>query len=98
VATEGILLLRKLLNRIPKGKITTYGSLARRMGTSPRAVGRMLHYNDSGKAPCYKVIMSDGKVGGYNGGVRKKIALLKRDGIEVKNNKIVEPKEKIFKF
>jgi len=79
----------KLLKRIPKGKITTYKELARATGTRPRAIGAVMHSNELPvKFPCYKVVMSDGHVGGYGGGVKKKIKLLKKDGIIVKNGKI----------
>ncbi|MFA5767864.1 MAG: MGMT family protein [Candidatus Paceibacterota bacterium] len=55
-----------------------------------RAVGNILNKNkDLKNIPCYRVVRSDGRVGGYRGGQKKKIALLKRDGVSVKNAKIV---------
>ncbi len=82
--------LRLLLNGIPKGRVTTYGILAERLGTSPRAVGMMLSCNDPKKAPCYKVVKADGSLGGYSGagGVKTKVKLLENDGIDVRNGKV----------
>ena len=78
-----------LLRKIPEGKVTTYKALALKCKTSPRAIGKILNSNkDHERIPCYKVVMSDGKLGGYSGGMKKKISLLKKDGIEVKNNSI----------
>ncbi len=80
--------LQKLLLKIPKNKVTTYKILARELKIHPRAVGKLLSKNDPKKAPCYKVIYSSGKISGYSLGVKKKIELLKKDGIEVKKEKI----------
>ncbi len=80
-----------LLRRIPKGRVTTYKALARACKTSPRAIGQIMRHNkEPEKYPCYKVIMSNGRIGGYQGtrGIKKKIMLLKKDGIEVKNGKV----------
>lgn len=91
--------MRKLLNKIPKGKVTTYGILAKKVRTSPRAMGAMLSCNDASKAPCYKVVKSDGSLGGYSGGkgIKQKISLLRKDGIDVKGNRI-ELSRHIYKF
>lgn len=81
----------QLLKKIPKGKVSTYGAISRVTGIHPRAVGMILHVNpDPVGAPCYKIVKSDGKLGGYGGagGVRKKAELLKKDGIKIKKGKI----------
>ena len=80
-----------LLGKVPKGRVTTYKNLAAEAGTHPRAVAMyMKHNEDPVKIPCYKVVRSDGSPGGYSSGkgIPEKIALLKRDGIEIKNGKI----------
>ena len=80
-----------LLKKVPKGKVTTYKELARKCRTSPRAIGRVMANNeDPVGCPCYKVIGSNGKLVGYSGsgGIKGKIQLLKKDGIEIKNGKI----------
>lgn len=89
--------LYKLLLKIPKGKVTTYAELARVLKSHPRAVGKMLNCNkEPEKYPCYKVVMSSGKIGGYEPGVKKKIALLKKDGIKINKGKIY--KKYIYKY
>ena len=83
-----------LLRKIPKGKVVTYKELARVSGTSPRAVGQILRRNPrTDVCPCYKVIRSNGTLGGYAGEtkgakIKKKIMLLAKDGVIVKNGKI----------
>lgn len=78
-----------LLKRIPKGKVTTYGELAKAAGLHPRTVGMLMRKNkDPVNIPCYKVVRSDGYVGGYSSGIRKKIKLLTRNGIKIENGKI----------
>ena len=80
-----------LLRKVPRGKVTTYGDLAKAAKTSPRAIGRIMRYNkEPKKYPCYKVIKSDGSIGGYCGSMNsgKKVLLLRRDGIKIKNNRI----------
>lgn len=78
-----------LLKKIPKGKVTTYGILAKKLRMNPQAVGKLLSKNTMPeKIPCYKVIMSDGRVGGYSGGLKRKTLLLRKDRIEIKNGKI----------
>ena len=83
-----------LLRKIPKGKVTTYGTLASATKSSPRAIGQVMRHNEHPeKYPCYKVVSASGKVHGYsgclNGGkVSRKIKLLRKDGIEVRNNRI----------
>jgi|SRR3989344_2807930 len=77
------------LKEIPKGKVTTYKVLADKFGLHHRAVARILASNKLPNIfPCYKVVNSDGSVGGYIGGKSRKTALLHKDGIVVKNNKI----------
>jgi methylated-DNA-[protein]-cysteine S-methyltransferase len=91
---EKSLAVLKLLAKIPKGKVTTYGELARFAKSSPRAVGQIMRRNQQPEIyPCYKVVSSNGKIHGYDGclsgkKVGRKISLLEKDGIEVENNRI----------
>ena len=83
--------MQLLLTKIPKGKVSTYAILARKLKINPRYVGKLLSKNTyPSKYPCYKVINSDGRLGGYTSknGLKDKIKKLKKDGIEIKNNKI----------
>ncbi|MFA6973934.1 MAG: MGMT family protein [Parcubacteria group bacterium] len=72
----------RIVARIPKGETRTYQEIARRAGSSLacRAVGNILHKNMDREIPCHRVIRSDGKIGGYNRGPKKKEGLLKREG------------------
>ena len=81
-----------VLRKVPAGRITTYKEIALALGCRAyQAVGNALKANpDPIKVPCYKVICSDGFVGGYSGpgGKNKKINLLRKDGIEVLDDQI----------
>jgi methylated-DNA-[protein]-cysteine S-methyltransferase len=73
----------KIVRKIKKGKTLTYGEIAKKLKTSPRAVGQALKANKNKKVPCHRVICSDGKLGGYNKGIKKKIKLLKAEGVGI---------------
>ncbi|RJQ29770.1 MGMT family protein [Candidatus Parcubacteria bacterium] len=72
-----------IVRRIPRGKTLTYGAVARRAGRprAYRAVGNILNRYDAKlyHIPCHRVIRSDGSVGGYRWGPRKKLALLRKE-------------------
>ena len=73
---------KKVLNavrKIRRGKTATYKEIARLAGNphAYRAVGNILNKNYSPEIPCHRVIRSDGEIGGYNRGAKKKLALLK---------------------
>ncbi|MEK7089156.1 MAG: MGMT family protein [Patescibacteria group bacterium] len=75
----------EIVKKIPKGKVLTYKQVAKLAG-SPRAyrgVGNILNKNHNPKIPCHRVIRSDGKLGGYNKGVNKKIKILKSEGFNL---------------
>jgi methylated-DNA-[protein]-cysteine S-methyltransferase len=74
--------------QIPRGKIVTYGDIARRIGNpkSVRAVGQALGRNPIPIViPCHRVIASDGSLGGYSGGggSETKARLLKLEGAQL---------------
>jgi len=80
--------------KIPKGKVSTYGTIAKRLKSSPRAVGQALKHNPYAPiVPCHRVVSANGSIGGFMGKVKgkaiqKKIRLLRKEGIKVKENKI----------
>ncbi len=77
------------LKEIPKGKVTTYKALAERFGIHQRAVAKIMARNKRPEFyPCYKVVESSGRIGGYSGGKSRKMQLLRRDGIAVEKGKI----------
>lgn len=80
-----------LVKKIPRGKLTTYKLLAKAVGQSKaaRAVGNALNKNPRLiKISCHRVIRSDGRLGGYRLGWKRKMLLLKREGIEFEKNKV----------
>ena len=90
----------ELLREVPKGKVTTYSELAHALGCRAyRAVGNAMNKNpDAPATPCHRVVNSNGNLGGFAFDLNKKIERLKAEGVEVKNGKIVDFKQKLFKF
>lgn len=72
----------KVVRRIPNGKTMTYKEVAEAAGFPQawRAAGNALNENRNSKVPCHRVIKSDGSIGGYASGTKKKISLLKKEG------------------
>ena len=85
---------------IPKGMISTYADIAKSLDSNAyRAVGNAMAKNPHPVAvPCHRIIKSDGTLGGYALGISKKIQLLKKEGIKIKNNKVVNFESKLFRF
>jgi len=82
-----------LTSMIPKGKVGTYGDIAKTLGNprSSRQVGRFLHLNPHApKIPCHRVVHSDGRLGGYAKGVRKKIEILQEEGIKIEDGRVAD--------
>ena len=88
------------LNRIPRGRVTTYGAIAKKLGSKrySRAVGTAVATNPiSLIIPCHRVLPSSLKVGNYGmpgrnpteGGPIKR-ALLEREGVKFIEDKVVE--------
>ncbi len=72
----------KVVKAIPRGKTLSYKEVAKRAGHAlgSRAVGAIMRANHDPRVPCHRVIRSDGGLGGYNGGIKKKITLLRQEG------------------
>lgn len=78
-----------VVKKIPKGRVSTYKEIAKKLRTKAyRAVGNALNKNRDKKVPCHRVVCSDGALGGFNRGIKNKIKLLKKEGVEIKNRKI----------
>lgn len=72
-------LVYETITEIPFGKTITYGELARMVGTSPRAVGRILSANPLPIIlPCHRIVASNG-LGGFSAGIEWKIKLLRHE-------------------
>ena len=72
----------EVVRKIPKGKTLSYKEVAKRAGhaLASRAVGAIMRANHDKSVPCHRVIRSDGTLGGYNGGIKKKIEILRKEG------------------
>lgn len=76
----------KVVAKIPKGKVTTYGEIGKFIGLSPRTVGWALHANnDPINIPCHRVVNRLGKLApGYAfGGPGEQMFKLLKEGVEV---------------
>lgn len=71
-----------VVKKIPRGKTLSYKEVAKRSGSpkAARAVGNILNKNRDEGVPCHRVIKSDGSLGGYNKGVKKKKEILQKEG------------------
>jgi methylated-DNA-[protein]-cysteine S-methyltransferase len=90
----------KELLKVPKGKVTTYGELAKAVGlkNGQRAIGRIMNKNPFPViVPCHRVILSSGKVGGYAWGEKIKTNMLSQEGVKIKQGKILD-KNTIYRF
>ena len=90
---------RQLL-RVPEGKVTTYGDLAKAVGleNGQRVIGTIMKKNPFPViVPCHRVVKSNGKIGGYVYGERVKSNMLLKEGIKIKDGKIIDfAKEKFY--
>ncbi len=90
----------KKLLQVPKGKVTTYSELAKAVGlkNGQRTIGRIMNKNPFPViVPCHRVILSNGKIGGYAWGEKIKTNMLSKEGIEIKKGKILDS-NKIYRF
>jgi len=87
-----------LVRQIPPGRVSTYGAVAKALGNRgyARAVGKWMNKNPNADTmPCFKIVSSNGTLGGFGLGLNDKIRRLKEDGVSVKDGKIVNF-EKVF--
>lgn len=82
----------KAVEKIPRGKVTTYGAVAKYIGiNNPRVVGYALHANKTpDSVPCHRVVSINGELTkGYAfGGLDVQKKLLIQEGISFKNEKV----------
>lgn len=81
---------------IPRGSVSTYGRIAAHLGVGggARAVGNALATNPFPIViPCHRAIRSDATLGGYQGGLAMKRALLEQEGVTIdERDKVVSPR------
>ncbi len=90
-ATPFRLLVSEEMQRLPFGMVATYGDIAKRVAAklgktrmSAQAVGGAVGWNPICIIiPCHRVIGAGGKLTGYGGGLKNKIALLKHEGVKL---------------
>jgi len=88
-----------LVRQIPAGRVSTYGAVAKALGNKSyaRAVGKYMNKNpDADAMPCFKIVKSNGRLGGFGLGIHDKIRRLNKDGIMVKNGRIVDFQKLFF--
>ena len=89
-----------LVRSVPAGKVTTYGALAKALGTpDARRVGQALHANpDASKTPCHRVVFTDGRLApGYAfGGPNEQLRRLQLEGVTFDTNGNVDLKQAMF--
>ncbi len=83
----------ELTRQIPKGKVATYGQLAKLAGKprASRGVGVIMRVNpDAPHTPCHRVVAADGSLNGYSGvgGIKKKKSMLIAEGVKFKREKV----------
>ena len=81
------------VKKIPKGRVTTYGRLAKLSGIkNPRVVGHLLHLNPYAPiVPCHRVVNSQGKLAekfGAEGGIKTQKERLTAEGVVIKNYRV----------
>ena len=88
----------RVCRKIPWGRVSTYRELALSIGSQAfRAVGNALNKSPGmPKVPCHRVVKSDGSIGGFAHGEAEKKKLLEKEGVKVKNGRIVGFDEKFY--
>ena len=91
----------KKLLQVPEGRVTTYGDLAKAVGleNGQRVIGMVMKKNPFPVIiPCHRVVKSNGKIGGYVYGERVKSNMLLKEGIKIKDGKIIDFAKEKFCF
>lgn len=83
----------KVVSAIPKGKVATYGQVARLVGApgAARAVGSCMRTNkDTSAVPCHRVVGSTDTLTGYafGSGTTTKKAILQKEGVSFKGERV----------
>jgi methylated-DNA-[protein]-cysteine S-methyltransferase len=87
------------LTSVPKGKVTTYQLIAKALGSKAvRAVGSAMARNPfAPRIPCHRVVRTDGSIGQYAGGHRKKVRMLTQEGIRIVGGRVQDLSKVVVK-
>lgn len=85
--------IRKLVKTIPKGRVSTYGAVARATRANPLVVGWAMHGNKDISVPCHRVVFKDGSLApGYAfGGEKVQKQKLQKEGVRFTREGKVKP-------
>jgi methylated-DNA-protein-cysteine methyltransferase-like protein len=89
---------------VPKGRVTTYGRIARACGggtmASQSITSILAKAWDKGDKtiPFHRIVYADGRIWIDNKHRKERMALYKKEGIEVKNDRIVNFHDILFEF
>lgn len=87
----------QVMTEIPRGRVTSYGLIAKRLSSGPRAVGTGVGGNPWPLfVPCHRVVPADLEIGNYSigGGLSEygcevKRELLEREGVRFDGDRVV---------
>lgn len=68
-----------IVKKVPKGRVITYGEIAKKLKINPRMIGWALHANRSADVPCHRVVNRNGRLApnfGFDGWREQKRRLL----------------------
>ena len=95
----------KLALSVPPGRVTTYGALSRAAGGGGMAAQSITTIlskaweNGEKKIPFHRIVYSDGRIWVNDEYRKKRMALYKKEGIEVdKKDRIVDFQDKLIEF
>lgn len=75
-----------VVDRIPRGRVSTYGAVGRLIGVGPRRVARALSGGGGGAVPWHRVVRADGSVAEP---VRvRQLELLAAEGVPMRNGRV----------
>ena len=89
-----------LVKQIPIGYVSTYRDVAHALNSKAyRAVGQALNRNPYAPfVACHRVVASNGNLHGFASGLKNKRLLLEKEGVKVKNNKVMNFDKILLKF
>lgn len=85
--------------KIPKGKVSTYGRIAKMIGKPKayRAVANSLHGNPLFPVvACHRVVKEDGSFGGEKKRAEGRCKHCEEEGVPIENGKVIMRKDIIF--